>query len=411
MHPMDLTEAESPANAAVAPSRFLWVVLPYAICIGFTTNGGLSLLLRNAGMSVGDVANVIALLGIPSSIYFLWSPLADMLLPRKVWYLLSSLAAGLALALGAVLLLRDPPGSVWVFFGGMIFCMLISSSYGGLMAAIVPPASRTRAAAWAQASNLGGGQVIPGLILWIALHTAGPVWGLAAAALVILPAFSVLGLREPPPPPRQGFLVHLRQVGGELRETCLTAKNFFGLLLLIAPPGAGALIGLLPAISQDYGVGGDEVVFINGFGGGALMALGCMAGGWVPRFDRRIAYALAGALNAIPALFLAFAPPTFHVYMVGTVVYLFTIGLTSTLSMDLVLDVVGVAGRSGSLRYSILTAMSYIPISYMTWLEGRAADAWGFRGVPFVEALSSLFDLPMILVWLWWRRREAVSRR
>jgi predicted MFS family arabinose efflux permease len=153
------------------------------------------------------------------------------------------------------------------------------------------------------------------------------------------------------------------------------------------------------------------VVFINGFGGGALMALGCMAGGWVPRFDRRIAYALAGALNAIPALFLAFAPPTFHVYMVGTVVYLFTIGLTSTLSMDLVLDVVGVAGRSGSLRYSILTAMSYIPISYMTWLEGRAADAWGFRGVPFVEALSSLFDLPLILVWLWWRRREAVSRR
>ena len=147
-------------------------------------------------------------------------------------------------------------------------------------------------------------------------------------------------------------------------------------------------------------------MFINGLGGGLLMAFGCMVGGWVPRFDRRIAYALAGALNAIPAFFLVFAPPTFHVYMVGTVVYLFTIGLTSTLSMDLVLDVVGVAGRSGSLRYSILTAMSYIPISYMTWLEGRAADAYGFRGVPFVEALSSLFDLPIILVWIWWRRRS-----
>ena len=409
--PIEGNTGALPARDLVAPSRFLWVVLPYAICMGFTTNGGLSLLLRDAGLSVGEVANAIALLGIPSSIYFLWSPLADVLMPRRAWYLLSAAAAGIALLVGGLVLARDPPASVWIFFGGMIFCMLISSSYGGLMADMFAPASRTRAAAWAQASNLGGGAIGPGIILWIALHGGGALWGLAAAALVIVPAVSVLGLREPVRLQSPGFVAHLRHVGSELRETCLTPKNFFGLLLLIAPPGAGALIGLLPAISPDYGVAGTDVVWINGIGGGLLMACGCMAGGWVPRFDRRIGYALAGALNAIPAFFLVFAPPTLPVYMIGTVVYLFTIGLTSTLSMDLVLDVVGAAGRSGSLRYSILTAMSYVPIAYMTWLEGRAADSYGFRGVPFVEALSSLFDLPLILVWLWWRRRERLSRR
>lgn len=398
-----------PARDLAAPRRFLWIVLPYAICMGFTTNGGLSLLLRNSGMSVGDVANAIALLGIPSSIYFLWSPLADVLMPRRAWYVLSTLAAGVALAVGAIALQRDSQAAVWIFFGGMIFCMLISSSYGGLMAAMFAPASRTRAAAWAQASNLGGGAVGPGIILWIALHFAGAAWGVAAALLVIVPAISVLGLREPLREPSPGFATHLRMVGAELRETCLTPKNFFGLLLLIAPPGAGALIGLLPAISPDYGVAGSDVVWINGIGGGLLMAAGCMAGGWVPRFDRRIAYALAGALNAVPAFFLALAPPTYQVYMIGTSVYLFTIGLTSTLSMDLVLDVVGAAGRSGSLRYSILSAMSYIPIAYMTWFEGRAADAYGFHGVPFVEALSSLFDLPLILVWILWRRKTPLK--
>jgi MFS family permease len=380
-------------------------VLPYAIYMGFTTNGGTSLLLRRAGLSVGEVANAIALLGVPATIYFLWSPLADLWLPRRTWYALSTSLAGIALAVGCWVLERDPRLSIWILFIGMLFCMLISSSYGGLMASLVAPEQRTRASAWAQASNLGGGAIGPGILLYVALHMTSSAWVLIALALVTLPMVALIGLREPARAPMPGFRLHLREIGHELRDTCLLPRNFFGLLLLLAPPGAGALIGLLPAISPDYHVAGTAVVWINGIGGGTLMAVGCLVGGWVPRFDRRIAYAVAGALNALPAGFLVFAPPTATTYLVGTVAYLFTIGLTSTLSMDLVLDMVGSAGRSGSLRYSILSALSYITIAYMSWLEGRAADTFGFKGVPAMEALSALFDLPLIAIWIWWTRR------
>jgi Major Facilitator Superfamily len=390
----------------VGPSRFLWIVLPYAVYIGFTTNGGASLLLRRAGLSVGEVANAVALLGIPATLYFLWSPLADLWLPRRTWYALSTSLAGIALALGCWVLERDPKLSIWIFFIGMLFCMLISSAYGGLMASLVAPEQRTRASAWAQASNLGGGAIGPGMLLYVALHITSSAWVLITLVLMMLPLVALIGLQEPVRAPTPGFRLHLREIGHELRATCLLPRNFFGLLLLLAPPGAGALIGLLPAISPDYHVSGTSVVWINGIGGGALMAVGCLVGGWVPRFDRRIAYALAGALNALPAAFLVFAPPTATTYIIGTIAYLFTIGLTSTLSMDLVLDMVGVAGRSGSLRYSILSALSYVPIAYMTWLEGRAADAFGFKGVPAIEALSALFDLPLILIWIWWARRS-----
>jgi MFS transporter, PAT family, beta-lactamase induction signal transducer AmpG len=395
-----------PAGRLVVPSRFFWIVLPYAIYIGFTTNGAVSLLLRRVGMPVDQVANAIALLGIPASIYFLWSPLADLWIPRRAWHLVSTLGSAAALALGSLALYRSPQLAVWIFFFGMIFCMLISSAYGGLMASMLAPESRTRAAAWAQASNLGGGAIGPGLILFLALHLKVSLWAPLAALLLIAPGLAVLLLREPPRHASPSFREHLRQVGHELRETCLTPKNFFGLILLLAPPGAGALIGLLPAISPDFQVAGSSVVWINGVGGGLLLAAGCLAGGWVPRFDRRIAYAVSGALVAIPAFYLAFAPPTYRVYMVGTVVYLFSIGLTSTLSMDLVLDVVGAVGKSGSLRYSILSALSYLPIAYMTWIEGRAAHAYGFRAVPMVEAVSALFDLPLIVLWIFWRRRK-----
>ncbi|HEY4045436.1 MAG TPA: MFS transporter [Acidobacteriaceae bacterium] len=397
----------SSGGRLVAPSRFFWIVLPYAIYIGFTTNGAVSLLLRRVGMPVDQVANAIALLGIPSSIYFLWSPLADLWIPRRAWHLLATLGSAAALTFGSFALYRNPQLSVWIFFFGMIFCMLISSAYGGLMASMIAPGNRTRAAAWSQASNLGGGAIGPGIILYLALHLQVGLWAPLAALLLIAPGLTVLSLHEPPRHASPNFGAHLRQVGYELRETCLTPKNFFGLVLLLAPPGAGALIGLLPAISPDFHVEGTSVVWINGVGGGVLMAIGCLAGGWVPRFDRRIAYALAGALNAIPAFYLAFAPATYRVYMVGTVVYLFTIGFTSTLSMDLVLDIVGTVGKSGSLRYSILSALSYLPIAYMTWIEGRAAHAYGFRAVPATEAISALFDLPLIVLWVFWRRRKS----
>ena len=396
-----------PSRNLAAPHRFFWIALPYAIYIDFITNGGVSLLLRQVGMSVEQVANAIALLGIPSSIYFLWSPIVDVWMPRRAWHLLSTLACSAALTLGSFLLYRDPQLAVWVFLVGLVFCMMISSAYGGLIAAMLVPESRTRAAAWAQASNLGGGAVGLGLILYLALRFKPSIWVPIATLVVILPGLTVLLLREPPRHASVSVGEHLRRVGHELRETCLTPKNFFGLFLLLAPPGAGALIGLLPAIATDYGVSGSSVVWINGVGGGLLMGAGCLLGMWIPRIDRRLAYGLAGALNAIPAFYLVLAPPTYKVYLAGTVVYLVTIGFTSTLSMDLVLDIVGAVGKSGSLRYSILTAFGYIPTAYMTWVEGRAARSYGFRAVPMVEAISALVDLPLIVLWVFWRQRSS----
>jgi MFS family permease len=398
---------QPPSRNLAAPHRFLWIVLPYAIYIGFTTNGGASYLLRQVGMPVDQVANAIALLGIPSSIYFLWSPLADLWMPRRWWHLVCTVGAAAALGLGSFALYRDAHAAVWLYFFGMVFCMLISSAYGGLISSMIVPESRTRTAAWAQASNLGGGAIGPGLILYLALHLRPSLWAPMAAAIMILPGLTVLFLKEPKRHASPSFAAHFRRVGYELRKTCVTRKNLFSLVLLLAPPGAGALIGLLPALAPDYHVSGESVVWINGIGGGLLMALGCLAGGWVPaRIDRRVAYAVAGAVVAIPAFFIAFAPANSSAYIVGTVIYLFAIGLTSTVCMGLVLEVVGAVGHSGSLRYSILMALSYVPIAYMTWIEGRAAHFWGFRAVPAMEAISCLFDLPLLLLWFWWRRRE-----
>jgi hypothetical protein len=68
----------------------------------------------------------------------------------------------------------------------------------------------------------------------------GPI----AAIVIVAPAMVVLSLEEPPRRKSPSFRAHLRQVAHELRETCLSPKNAFGFLLLLAP-GAGALVWLI----------------------------------------------------------------------------------------------------------------------------------------------------------------------
>lgn len=403
-----------PLHDLASPARFAWVVLPYAIYIDFVTNGTASLLLRNAGLRLDEVANAIAMLGIPSFLYFLWSPVVDLGLKRRTWHFLSTVAAALALLVGSLALGQHPSWAVWLYFAGLFPCMMISSAYGGLMAAMLCPASRVRGAAWAQAANLGGGAVATGLILWLALNLKPAQWAPLAALLMVLPALTALFLKEPERHHHPRLSEHPRAVLNELRATCLEPANFFGLILLVAPAGAGALMGLLAAVAPDYHVSGNAVVWINGVGGGALTGLGCLAGALVPaRIDRRIAYAVTGATNAIPAFFLAFATPSYTVYMIGTAVYLFTIGLTSSVCMSLILDVVGAVRRGGSLRYSLLSSLQYLPTAYMTWVEGVASRHFGFRGVAGAEAVSCLIDLPLIALWSLWylrsRRRQTLA--
>jgi hypothetical protein len=54
---------------------------------------------------------------------------------------------------------------------------IASSANGGLINLHVGSEGRARAAAWAQASNLGGGAIGPGLILYLALHLRASIYG------------------------------------------------------------------------------------------------------------------------------------------------------------------------------------------------------------------------------------------
>ena len=78
------------------PMVFMFLILPFGVMGGYVTVA-LAYLFAKAGISVAQVAALVAVGVIPHTWKFAWAPLVDSLLTRKTWYLMASVlsAAGL----------------------------------------------------------------------------------------------------------------------------------------------------------------------------------------------------------------------------------------------------------------------------------------------------------------------------
>ena len=151
-------------------------------------------LLTQAGVSVEEVAELVAFSYIPHTWKFLWAPLADTTLSRKTWYLV----AGLVSALGTLVTGVIPAehrflpllyAAVLVSNVAVTFLAMASES---LMAYNTRPEEQGRAGGWFQAGNLGGLGLGGGAGLWLAQNLAEP-W-MAGAALAVACALCAAAL-------------------------------------------------------------------------------------------------------------------------------------------------------------------------------------------------------------------------
>ena len=72
------------------------------------TSAAIAYQLTQAGVSVEQVAELVALSYIPQTSRFLWAPAADTTLSRKTWYLLAGLVSALGIFVTGRFLRRPP---------------------------------------------------------------------------------------------------------------------------------------------------------------------------------------------------------------------------------------------------------------------------------------------------------------
>jgi len=382
------------------PSVFLVLIVPFGAMGGYLSVA-IGYQLTQAGVSVEEVAALIAASYIPQTWKFLWAPVADTTLSRKTWYLLAGLVSAVGIFVtGAV---PADAASLPLLYAAVLISNVASTFLAmateSLMVYNTPPALQGRAGGWFQAGNLGGNGLGGGAGLWLAQTLPEP-W-MAAAAIAVACALCCAALwfvPEPPPLARTGrYGRMLLDVLKDLWQVVRARAGILALLICFLPIGSGAASNLWAAVADDWHASANTVALATGVFSGIVSALGCIFGGYgADRMDRKTAYALYGLLMALSTVAMAVAPRTETMYVVFTLIYAFIQGLTYAGFTAVVLETIGLG--AAATKYNLYASLSNMPIAYMTLVDGWAHTRWGAAGLLNVEAAFGVVGIIVFIV-------------
>jgi len=399
-----------PPTTKERPWLFGLLIAPNAVLAYGIIAGVLSYLLRRQGVGIGRSSEIVALLILPQSIYFLWSPITDFWIRRRTWLIVGAIASALSLAAAFHRSRLDNPAAVALMFLSACFGQLIVSSCGGIMGTLRGEITRRKASSVYQAGALAFGALGVYVLARLAERMGMGSLGWIAAALISLPSLAAFAAPEQPREQKQPIRETFVCIWHEFKATFFCWRAFPYTLLMLFPMASGALIGLLPFMAQDYHVSGQQMAWMNGLAGALLTASGSLAATLIPvRIRASVGYLSVCLFNEALLLILWLGPLSPSTYFIGATLYLFTIGACYALFTAVVLEFLGQSGRSGCGRYSIINSLGNVPVVYMTALDGRGGKLWGPRGLAATDAVVGAIGAAILLTYFFTRRSTEVT--
>jgi PAT family beta-lactamase induction signal transducer AmpG len=399
---------EVPGELSIRERTWIFglLIAPSAVTANGVIQGGvLAFLLSRQGMDSGGYSHVIWMLSLPTSLYFLWSPVTDFLVRRRTWLLGGSLVAAALMAMALRYANLASRGAMALMFLSVCCSQLVVSSCGGMMGALRLERSRRTAGSFYQCGSMALGAASVSVLIWMSSRVTRDVLGLAAAALIAVPALFALAAPKQEVIADAEFGATMHRVWTEFKTTFLRWQALPYVLVMLFPMCSGAAVSLLPGVASAYGVNGDHVAWVNGVGGAVLMGAGTFAAMLIPvRVRAAVAYLTAGLVNAAVLGVLWLGPLRQSTYYVGLMLYLFTVGACYAMFTAVVLEFLGDSGKSGSGRYSIINSMGNVPVLYMLGLDGWGGHRWGARGLAGTEAVVGGVGAMALLAYFLTRR-------
>ncbi len=398
------------------------LTLPFGLAVGFATIA-VPLVLRPRGLPMTLIATVTQVASLPHVIKLLWSPLLDSGPRRRSWFFASIAVTALGLAATALIppSLTESLGPVpllWVYTAVLFVAQAAVATSGSavlaMMALTVPDAKRGAASGWQTAGNLAGMAVGGALITWMLAHLAPSTTAIVLAAICGVSAIPAAFVHDEPPPRRSASLL-VRDMFRQIGRTLKSREGWTGLVICLSPVGAGALTNLFSALARDYAPSDAAaerlVIVVGGLLGGIVNIVGALLGGVLAdRMNRRLAYALCGALSGVVAIAMLLAPASPAAFTVGSLAYQLANGLCYAVFYSFVLELVGKreSATTVTTQLALYIGASNWAASYVTWLDGFAYDRarafapnWasaGRAGMLAMDALATFVGLAVLAV-------------
>jgi PAT family beta-lactamase induction signal transducer AmpG len=373
------------------PFVFLVLALPQGIWQGYATIT-LAYVYSKAGISVENIAVLIATTILPPIFKFLWAPLIDLTLTVKKWYYVSVIVVA-AIILGISFI---PVRASILPLLNMLFLLLsfagtfISMSVTSLMAYDTSDDTKGRAGGYFNGGAVGGIGVGGGFGLWLAERLAsGWLVGAVLALTCLACCVTLLYVKEP------AITIRVKKVSQTMvnlfKDIWAVLKKRAGVLALFLcflPFGTGAAGSLFATVAKDWSASANTVALITGTLGGIITVAGCLLGGWVcDKINRQLAYVLFGLSQGFCAIGMAFCPHTEFMYIAWTSLYSLSNGLAYAGFTAFVLEAIGKG--AAATKYNIYAGLSNTPIYFMTLIDGWAHTRWGATGMLTTEAVAA----------------------
>jgi PAT family beta-lactamase induction signal transducer AmpG len=374
---------------------FLVLALPNGIWQGYITVT-LAYLYSKAGISVGEIAVLVAAINLPPIFKFLWAPLVDIALTVKKWYYISTFFMG-AVILGVGF--TPVNTSSLPLLNILILLLAFAATFeiiaiSSLMAYDTTDETKGRAGGYFNAGAVGGIGIGGGAGLWLAQRL--PSGWMIGALLAVACLFCCIGMgyvKEPV------VIIRVKKVGQTmvniLKDTWVVLKARAGVLALFLcflPLGTGAAGTLFAALAKDWNASADTVALLTGTLGGLITVAGCLLGGWIcDKINRQLAYVLFGLLQGACAAGMAFCPHTQFMYIAWTSLYSLSNGMAYAGFSAFVLEAIGKG--AAATKYNLYAGLANTPIYLVTLIEGRAHTRWGAAGMLNTEAAMAVLGV------------------
>jgi PAT family beta-lactamase induction signal transducer AmpG len=319
--------------------------------------------LVRAGVSVRQVAAMVAATTLAFTFEFVWAPLVDSSLTRKAWY-----------AIGATM---------------MCAC---------LIAMFVIPWKETavQALTLLAFASCTGAAVAAVAVKGIMAYDVQPERMGAAIALAA-----------------PGSLPPLREFGANMAGSLLELWHFIrtrhGLLialLCVLPFGTGTEAGLIGAISREWSVSPDQLALFSTLGAGTNIAGAILAGRLATKIGPWITYIGSGVAMIVVMIVFAFAPRTPLVFLGIELLYrALSIGCYAAL-LGIVMTAIGKG--AASTKAAVMWSLTNFSFFYPTLIEGTVHDRSGTAAMLLTDAGlgATGFAILMIALRMLGTRRE-----
>jgi PAT family beta-lactamase induction signal transducer AmpG len=382
------------------------LISPSAVVANGVIQGGvLAYLLSQQGVGSGGQSHLIGLLALPTSFYFLWSPVTDFLVRRRTWLLVGGVLSALMMAAAFHQKNLTSRGSVALMLLSACLCQFVVSSCGGMMGAMRSERGRQVAGSFYQAGSMGLGALSAWVLVYMSSRVGRGALGWIAAGLIGVPALFALFAPEQEVVEAGEFGDTMARIWMECKATFFRWEALPYVACMTFPMASGSAVGLLSGVANQYSVSGDSVAWMNGLAGAVLMAAGSAAMAmFKPRMRAAVMYMVVSLVNCAALAVLWLGPLRPSTYYVGVMLYLFTVGSCYAMFTAVVLEFLGDSGKSGSGRYSIINSLGNLPVLYMLQVDGWGGDKWGGRGLAGVECVVGAIGAVVLLGWLMLQR-------